>query len=500
MPRSLVAASLSLAILGGAVGAAQAQQPKALEIMQSAKASLGMRGPQTGDPTLRLLRLSRVLPKLEGNARRQAIGLLARPTDNPDPDGQGYRTNEAPKSPSCTDHFCVHWTKTGVDKPSLTDGNSDGIPDYVELVKSSAEHSAQVENTDLGWRRPKSDGRKGGSRGKTDIYISALSGGLFGYAAPDPDQESPNGGIARSLKAYLVVDHSYGPKRFPNTNAVEALQVTLAHEYNHILQFSYDAWQDTWMLESTATWMERMVYPAIRDYLRYLPEWTRSSRVPMASSGRKVYGSGVWNQWLAQAYGPRLIRRAWAGARKARPAGFSIDAYDRAIRAADGAPFFRQFTDFAADTAEWRTPGPFPEGNLFPDMQRQGTLSMGRPYKTRILSHTTFRLLKITPSPGSRVAVTVKVPVGVAGGVAVVGRTGSTSGGSVVSDRAYAAISHSKRQGRLRVSLPDPNSYSRLTAVVVNPDSKTIGFDSVRQTWRYRADRVKFRVRGALRP
>ena len=31
------------------------------------------------------------------------------------------------------------------------------------------------------------------------------------------------------------------------------MQVTAAHEYNHVLQYAYDTRQDTWMFEATAT-------------------------------------------------------------------------------------------------------------------------------------------------------------------------------------------------------------------------------------------------------
>ncbi len=37
---------------------------------------------------------------------------------------------------------------------------------------------------------------------------------------------------------------------------IESMQVTAAHEYNHILQFNYDLFEQVWMYESTATWVE----------------------------------------------------------------------------------------------------------------------------------------------------------------------------------------------------------------------------------------------------
>ncbi len=51
--------------------------------------------------------------------------------------------------------------------------------------------------------------------------------------------------------------------------------MTFAHEYNHILQMGYDAYQDAWFAESTATWMENQVYDGIDDYLRYVRRWVK---------------------------------------------------------------------------------------------------------------------------------------------------------------------------------------------------------------------------------
>src|SRR3954453_4697512 len=49
----------------------------------------------------------------------------APPTDKPDPNRHTYTEKQAPQSPSCTPHFCVHWVARGADAPSLLD--ADGI-------------------------------------------------------------------------------------------------------------------------------------------------------------------------------------------------------------------------------------------------------------------------------------------------------------------------------------------------------------------------------------
>src|SRR3954454_24597210 len=106
----------------------------------------------------------------------------ARPTDHPDPNRHSYGVPQAPESPACTPHFCVHWVAEGRDAPNLADLNGiadgDGIPDFVEQVEGVAEHVYEVENVNLGWRDPRPDGRAGGAFGKTDVHLAQVGGSL----------------------------------------------------------------------------------------------------------------------------------------------------------------------------------------------------------------------------------------------------------------------------------------------------------------------------------
>ena len=138
---------------------------------------------------------------------------------------------------------------------------------------------------------PRATAASGGGDGKTDIYLSQIGGELFGYAAPDRGQASKQHPIPRRLHGYLVLDNDYSAFEFPGTKPADDLEVTLAHEYNHILQFGYDAFQDAWFAESTATWMEDQVYNGIDDYLRYVRRWVKRWDTPLTTSSIKEYGS-----------------------------------------------------------------------------------------------------------------------------------------------------------------------------------------------------------------
>ncbi len=141
-------------------------------------------------------------------------------------------------------------------------------------------HSRTVENTNLGWKNPKPDGKRGARHGKgrdgqVDVYVTNLGANLYGYASTDPGQKG------RKRFAYLVLDNDY--VGFP-TGPVKSMQVTVAHEYNHILQFNYDVAEDLWLFEDTATWAEEQVYPEINDYLNYLPALAGKPEKPMTGS------------------------------------------------------------------------------------------------------------------------------------------------------------------------------------------------------------------------
>ncbi len=444
--------------------------------------------------------LSEAVPSLSSPSQKPFLlpqprptEVRQRPTDDPDPNRNAYTVPEAPRSPRCSRHFCVHWVAEGIDAPSLSDRDRNGVPNFIEQVLRVAEHVHEIENERLGWREPKSDGWRGGGRGKTDIYLSQIGGELFGYAAPDRGQIGKGKRIPRRLHGYLVLDNDYSTFEFPGTKAIDDLEVTLAHEYNHILQFGYDAYQDPWFAESTATWMEDVVYDGIDDYLRYVRRWVKRWDTPLTASSIKEYGSAVWSQWLAQRYGAAIVRKAWARAIHVRPGGFSVGAYEKAIRVGGPSDLGHDYAHFAADVAEWRTGEGFEESSRYPDMQRQGSLPLdGRPL-TRLLNHTTFSLLRVHARGGRAVAVRAVAPRGIASGLVLVGREGSERQG-----RAVTRLDYARGGGRLSVRLGNPGRYERITAVLVNADSSASGFSPRRLDWHYLTDQVPYEVRGEL--
>jgi hypothetical protein len=454
--------------------------------LEGAAAALAGDAPQ-GDATSALAELAQVYPALQGGQRRRATALLARPTDGArDRFGDGYT---APVFSVYSANYCYFWVDSGRDAAPQTDTNANGVPDFVEATAFIAENSHTVEHGTLGFRTPPSDGPRGctapDGKPRIDAYLKDLKN-LYGYVAADPGQRRDR------QHSYLVLDNDMAEFLAQYGSVIPPLEVTVAHEYNHVIQYGYAFLQDTWFKESTATWIEEQVYPAVNDYLQYIGSFARQVAVPItkANGGLKIYGSAVWNHWLSGRYGTSIIERAWRSSHKTRPVDLATKAYERAISQASGgrSNFLAEFVGFAAATAEWNSTTVFPDSALYPDMRRSGTLrTSDRFYKRFTMNHTTYRLADVPVRAGSAVKLKVFAPRGVAGGLALVGRIGSGAGATV--ETVTKVLRHG---GKGAVRLPDPARFERITAVVVNGEGGVRGFNPRIGDWNYRGDHARF--------
>ncbi len=326
------------------------------------------------------------------------------------------------------------------------------------------------------------------SRARADIYLKELGAlGFFGYESPDPGQ-----GNARSQYGYMVIDDDYAPTEYPGfADPLDAAKVTFAHEFNHLLQQNYDSFQDVWMFESTATWSEDHVYPEINDWVGYIQAFAQSPGTPItdrkAAKGLKIYGSTVWNHWLATGgggFGVEAIRRAWEVSDVVNPADLATSAYDKAIRDRGGKGFSREFVRFLVRTTEWRSGyGGFPDAPSYPEMKRKGQLGKGQERQIT-LDHTAARLFNVNAG-GDRIKLTVRAEDGVRAGLALVGRDGDVLTGSVTKRSTFL-----DQGGRTSVKLSSPGRFERITAVVVNADGRVKGFAA--GDWVYKTDNREF--------
>jgi hypothetical protein len=106
----------------------------------------------------------------------------------------------------------------------------------------------------------------------------------------------------------------------------DGLLATVAHEFMHILQYTYDVrdfqypqyphmrWSsDQWLVESTATWAEDYVYPKVNTEQAYLPAFLDypGLRIIDRHPELHIYGAYIFPFYLTHRYTPDLIRRMW---------------------------------------------------------------------------------------------------------------------------------------------------------------------------------------------
>ena len=147
-----------------------------------------------------------------------------------------YRTKSKSR---CYTHICIHWVTSGEDKPPLADGRDrDKLPEWVETNGKTAENVWRREVTRGGYRAPRSDlsSTNHGPNKKLDIYLANIGdSGLYGYCTSD----DPAYGRRRAISAYCVIDDDFYRREF-GAKPANVMGVTLAHEFFHAVQYSYD--------------------------------------------------------------------------------------------------------------------------------------------------------------------------------------------------------------------------------------------------------------------
>ncbi len=314
--------------------------------------------PDGRDLTLMLRELSFRRSELSARDRAAADRLLARPTGGATYVGERYRTKS---KHYCSKHVCVHWVTKGEDKPPLHDSRDrDRIPEWVETTSRNAEKVWDREVTQAGYRAPRSDrnSKNHGPNRKLDIYLANLGdNGLYGFCTSD-DPRGQRG--ERSVSAYCVIDNDFSRREF-RTRPLKALRVTLAHEFFHAVQYSYDWFEDSWLLEGTATWIEDQVFDAINDNRQFLRRNSPHTRpdVPLdVFDGWNYPQYGVWSffQYLGEKYPakhggmPRIVRAIWRYADNSspsKPGQYSTQAIESVLRARSSS-FSDAFAEYGA--------------------------------------------------------------------------------------------------------------------------------------------------------
>ncbi len=361
---------------------------------------------QRRDATLVLNQLMRVRDSLSPSEQREADRFFARPTEgNGDTiNGVTFKYDNDEETPLCGDIICIHYASPpDADAPPQDDTDTDGVPDVVQTALDVAEH---VNDTylDAGYRRPDSDGSRGGGTGKVDIYLANTGAAhLYGYCTVDRNSSGSH------RPAYCVIDDDFDD--FPSHTPLQNMQVTLAHEYFHAVQFAYDYWEDFWISEATATWAEDEVYDGVNDNRQYLPasqlELPTSPLDRFTSGFSYQYGNWIFVRYLTERFPgrtgtmPTLVRQLWErmSSRPADPDLYSTQAI-QSVLAQRGTSFTPAYAEFA--TVNRKPASFYEEGSAYDPAPPSRTWTLSRASRrtgetSRKLDHLTSLPLRFRP-------------------------------------------------------------------------------------------------------
>jgi hypothetical protein len=214
-----------------------------------------------------------------------------------------------PPSPDCTggtgsviqtEHFCVHFTPTGgiLSGPDATD------PAWAQTTSDTLEHVYAYEVGTLGYRPPVNDGD-----GRTDVTLKDIgSQGYYGACQPATSDVK--------TQASCILDNDFSASQFPGpTSPLGDLEVTAAHEFFHAIQFGYNTYQQRWLLEGSAVWMEDQVYPGVNDYLQYVRAGGAivNPRTPIDTDDQSQwYAATLFWKFLSESrHDQSIVRQVW---------------------------------------------------------------------------------------------------------------------------------------------------------------------------------------------
>lgn len=237
-----------------------------------------------------------------------------------------------------TEHFLLHYTLEGADATT---------EDYLEVVAEALEYVWTVQVEDMGWLPPLPDMQSRDPRYNVYLVnVKEYNLSTTGVTVPYIDiGDNPQTRFVEQAAAssYFVLENDLAESDFADAAERQAfITATVAHEFNHASQFSYDAHEALgWYYEAAAVWMEMRIYPDTSDGWDYIPDVFATPEICLGvehaydfSYTNLDYGGWLLLQDLSDRFGPQFVVELWQNI--ARYEGFealeaSLATYDTTI-------------------------------------------------------------------------------------------------------------------------------------------------------------------------
>lgn len=207
-----------------------------------------------------------------------------------------------------TENFEIY---VGTKKPGTTlwnDYNQNGTPDYIDTVKNEIEFIYNKLINEKGFKKPLGEGKIKIYIANSDLYLNSeiltMTNDYVGWA------------LYENNESYFVLNGNITSPSI-STSSKEIIKVTLAHEFFHLIQYAYNLDFDNnnlWLYESTAVFIEYLVYPKITDYLKTYGNSLGSSlkRGLIDYYHLNPYASNLFFDFLKNKYNDKnMIKKIW---------------------------------------------------------------------------------------------------------------------------------------------------------------------------------------------
>ena len=269
--------------------------------------------------------------------------------ENQERDGFRWSRIELSDSIQSTDnYFMIHFDRSGVDAVSSSDYDGDGIPNYVEEVEAAAMHSKNLLIY-MGYELAIED-----NNAIYDIYINNMSEGYYGVNVPD-------GSVSGA--SFILIDNQYESSNYGPITGLDAMRVTVAHEFFHAIQRAYGtSGPDHYIMELSSTWFEDVAYPEINDYVNWADPYLNNPEAVLSEYGTSEndldpgYALALFGHYLTKVYDDVeneqdgiIMRSIWNKIANSSPEnGYVREAIDEVLSVRHNISFADAWSDFNA--------------------------------------------------------------------------------------------------------------------------------------------------------
>ncbi len=169
--------------------------------------------------------------------------------------------------------------------------------------------------------------------------------------------DSPSGNYR--FRSYIQTDDSFTSDIYA-THGLDALRITIFHEFFHVIQFSGYGHPPNFMApypnyiyfqEMSSVWMEWLSTPMVKDYLNYVGQYLGTLDDRFDESPSSGYGQYIYFAYLTHRFNDTgIVKKIWEYYRDS--SGDPITCIDEVLRRDYGSSFCEEYERFGAELAQ----------------------------------------------------------------------------------------------------------------------------------------------------